>query len=164
MPYALSAVLLSLFLAVPARAATPDEIDAILARGEAPAGVVFEIVDRDPQALRWAIPTVRAQAQRLRQRWPGLPLAVVTHGNEQFALQKSQRAEQREVHAAVQALSREDKVPVHVCETYANRRGVAAEDFPDYVNVAAAGPAQIRQYQELGYVHVRVRRPASTSP
>jgi hypothetical protein len=29
---------------------------------------------------------------------------------------------------------------------------MTAEDFPDYVDVAPSGPAQINQYRELGYV------------
>jgi intracellular sulfur oxidation DsrE/DsrF family protein len=42
-------------------------------------------------------------------------------------------------------------VPLHVCETHANWYGVTAEDFPDYVNVAPSGPAQLAAYREMGY-------------
>ena len=48
-------------------------------------------------------------------------------------------------------------IPVYVCGTYAGWRGLSDEDFPDYVNVAAAGPAQINDFVALGYSRVLVR-------
>jgi sulfur relay (sulfurtransferase) complex TusBCD TusD component (DsrE family) len=60
------------------------------------------------------------------------------------------------MHQAVQQLVREEGVPVHVCGTHAEWRGVTAEQFPEYVDVAAAGPAQINDYRALGYALVVV--------
>lgn len=142
-----------------ARAAT--RLDDLLARPTAPPGVVFEIVDRDPDALEVALPWVKQAAQRLRQRFPGLPMALVTHGQEMFALQTPMRADTQPIHELAQSLSRDEGIPVHVCETFAARRGLAAEDFPDYVDVAPEGPAQIRNYEALDYVRVVVP-PATT--
>ena len=48
-------------------------------------------------------------------------------------------------------------VPVYICETHASWRDVSAEEFPDYINVASQGPAQIKQYQELGYTLVIIK-------
>lgn len=87
----------------------------------------------------------------------------MTHGREQFALQDRKAAHYADVHAGVRQLSA-DGVPVHVCETYAARRSVSAEDFPAYVDVAPAGPTQIRSYQELGYVLIRVRPREAGAP
>jgi hypothetical protein len=54
------------------------------------------------------------------------------------------------------ALQRFDnKVQVHVCGTYAARRKLYAEDFPEYVNVAARS-AQINDYKVLGYLPLRI--------
>jgi intracellular sulfur oxidation DsrE/DsrF family protein len=141
-----------------ARAAT---VDGLLAQEKAPPGVVFEIVEGDADALSWAIPQVKAQSRRLRERFPGLSIAVVTHGREMFALQADKRKQNEAVHQSVESLSKEG-VPVHVCETYAARRGVAAEAFPEYVNVAPAGPAQVNSYRDLGYEVIRVRKGSSS--
>jgi intracellular sulfur oxidation DsrE/DsrF family protein len=146
-------------LAGPAGAASVS-LDDLLARPVAPAGVVFEIVDRDPAALDVALPWVKQAAQRLKTRFPGLPIALVTHGNEMFALQTGKRAGNAAIHQIAESLSRDDGIPVHVCETYAGRRGLAAEDFPAYVDVAPEGPAQIRNYEALDYVRLVVPRAA----
>lgn len=138
--------------------AAPLTLDELLARPVAPAGVVFEIVDHDPHALEVALPWVKQAAQRLKARYPALPMALVTHGQEMFALQTGERANNPAVHQMVESLSRDDGIPVHVCETYAGRRGLAAEDFPAYVDVAPAGPTQIRNYEALDYVRLVVPR------
>ena len=140
--------------------AAPTTLDALLARPVAPPGVVFEIVDRDPDALELALPWVKQAAQRLKARFPGLPMALVTHGQEMFALQTGQRAGNPAIHQIAESLSLDDGIPVHVCETYAGWRGLAAEDFPAYVDVAPAGPAQIRNYEALDYVRLVVPRAA----
>ena len=134
-----------------------EEVDLLLARAEAPDGVVFEIVSGDPDFLFHVLPDVRRAAERLRDRFPGLPLAVVTHGAEQFALMTNKRREFQDVHAAVEAMSRSQEIPVHVCGTHAGWRGVAPEEFPDYVDVAAVGPAQVNDYAALGYVVLLVK-------
>lgn len=131
-----------------ARAAT--DVERLLARSEAPHGVVFEIVEDDEDALQALLPKVRDSIARIRARFPQTEFAVVSHGLEEFALQTDRQDEFAEVHGQVQALVA-DEVPVHVCETHAGWYGVAAEDFPDYVDVAPTGPGQVQLYQELGY-------------
>ena len=141
--------------------AAPPMLETLLDRAAPPPGVVFEIVDRDPGALDVALPWVKQAAQRLKARYPGLPMALVTHGQEMFALQTGQRAGNPAIHQIAESLSRDDGIPVHVCETYAGWRGLAAEDFPAYVDVAPAGPAQIRNYEALDYVRLVVPRSAA---
>lgn len=148
-----------LVLASPAFAASPT-LDALLSSKTAPPGVVFEIVDRDPKALELALPWVKQASQRLKARFPSVPMALVTHGQEMFALQTKKQANNQAIHQIAQSLSRDDGIQVHVCETYANRRGLATEDFPTYVDVAPEGPAQIRNYESLDYVRVVVPRAA----
>lgn len=153
-----------LCLAAAAQAADHPLIAKLLAQDQPPSGVVFEIVTGDPQALSWAVPQVTDYAKRLRARFPGLEIAVVTHGQEMFVLQKDRRAAAPAVHAGIEALSREQGIPVHVCETYAGWRGVGAEAFPDYVNVAPAGPAQVNDYLQLGYVLIKISAPMNGKP
>ena len=138
-----------------ALAASP--IDAILAAQEEPPGVVFEIVSSKADALNWALPQVKGYIDKLRGRFPDLPIAIVTHGQEQFALQTKNADKAQPVHSLTQQLGKEG-VTLHVCGTYAGWKGVAEEDFPEYVNVSPAGPAQINDYKAVGYVLVKISR------
>ncbi len=147
-------ILLSLHLSA---CASVETLEQILTEKDAPAGVVIEIVTHDSQGLDWALPQARLYIQRLRQRFPELPVAIVTHGREQFALQRTRQGEATKVHSLTQSL-RKDKVQLHVCGTYAERKGLSKEDFPDYVDVAAAGPAQVNDYLALDYKLLRIKR------
>ena len=73
----------------------------------------------DPGALEHALPWVSQAAARLKASHPQLPMALVTHGQEMFALQASQRDRNPQVHQLVETLGRDQGIPVHVCETYA---------------------------------------------
>jgi len=144
-----------LVAATPASAAAPDgEVDHILALDKAPPGVVFEVVTGDPGALNSVIPRVSRYAERLRARFPDLPVAVMTHGSEQFSLLASEQGSYSDLHAQVRALSGEGDVDVHVCGNHASWRNNTAEDFPDYVDVASAASAKMREYRGLGYIVV----------
>ena len=89
----------------------------------------------------------------LVEKFPDIEIAVVAHGSEQFELTKDNDKKQKKSHDLVKRITLDD-TPVHICEAHANWRGVKAEEFPDYINVSASGPSQIRQYQELDYILV----------
>jgi len=144
----LACLLLLVQLCLPAFA--NETVESLLARAEAPHGVVFEIVEGDEDALETLLPRVREAIESIRARFPATEFAVVSHGREEFALQSKYQQEHAEIHQQVLSLVADD-VPLHVCENHAGFYGVSAEDFPDYVNVAPTGPGQIRLYQELGY-------------
>lgn len=146
------------FFCTAANANTQDKINDILAQNDAPFGVVFEIVEGNTKALQWAIPAVNKYIKQLRQRFPDIGLAVVSHGSEQFGLMKEKQKDNAEVHKTVQSLVASD-VPVHVCGTHASWKGKSADDFPDYVDVAPAGPTEIRNYEAMGYVLIEVEKP-----
>jgi intracellular sulfur oxidation DsrE/DsrF family protein len=150
--------ILATFFTVNSHANNQQEIEQLLAQKDAPFGVVFEIVEGNGDALQWAIPAVNKYVKQLRQRFPDIGLAVVSHGSEQFGLMKSEQKKRPEVHKTVQSLVAND-VPVHVCGTHASWRGKAAKDFPDYVDVAPAGPTEIRNYEAMGYVLIEIRKP-----
>ncbi len=133
-------------------------LSQVLALDTEPSGVVFEIVSGQKDALIWAIPQVKEQAKQLRQRFPQLDIAVVSHGAEQFALMTDKQSRYKDTHKAVADLSSQDNIQLHVCETYAGWKGVSASEFPDYVDVAPAGPAQINNYRQLGYLVIVVKR------
>jgi len=129
-------------------------VEELLSGTRAPAGVVFEIVTEDEDGLEWALPAVERAIRRLRERFPGLPVAVVSHGEEMFALTRDDVDE--ETRARLARLTRALGAPVHVCGTFAGWRGLAPEDFTEEVDVAAAGPAQVNDYRALGWTVVRV--------
>jgi len=137
-----------------------SEINIILAHADdPPAGVVFEIVESDESSLTWAIPEVKKYAAILREKFPGLDIAVVSHGKEEFALLKSNSEEYASVHKAVKSLVKQQDIPVHICGTHASWYDKAAEDFPDYVDVSPVGPAQINDYENMGYTLVVLEKP-----
>ena len=154
----LLALWLGLVAVAGSAAAAQPTLDDLLARSAAPPGVVFEIVDRDPAALVVALPWVKQAGERLKARFADLPMAVVTHGQEMFALQAGSRASNLAIHQLAEGLSRDDGIPVHVCATYAGWRGLAPEDFPAWIDVAPTGPVQIRNYEALDYVRLVVPR------
>lgn len=139
-----------------ARAGAEEQVAALLQAQSVPPGVVFEVVTGDSAGLQRAIPRIRGWVQRLHRRFPGLEIAVVSHGMEQFALQSSARDSRGEVHRQVQSLVQDEEVSVHVCGTFASWHDVPPEAFPDYVDVSASGPAQINDYEALGYVRIRL--------
>lgn len=147
----------SLFFAQIAHATDANEqIEEILSLKEAPAGIVFEIVTGESNSLEWALPETQNYIKELRARFPKLDIAIVTHGSEQFALQTNKNKKYKKIHSLTQQLTQKDDVPLHVCGTYAGWKGVSEEDFPDYVDVAPAGPAAINDYIALGYMLVKI--------
>lgn len=147
------AVLLWLLVTLPLASMGADQVDPVahlLALESAPPGVVFEIVSRDGDALETTLPQAHDATRRLRERFPGLDVVIVSHGREQFALLSSEAGRAPRTHANVRSLLADD-VTVHVCGTHASWRGKVDEDFPDYVDVAVSGPVQINDYQALGY-------------
>ena len=137
-----------LFISAPLWA---TDIDTILAEKEAPAGVVIEIVSDEYGLLSDLLPTIKKDIERLRQRFPGLPIAIVSHGSEQFDLTTKNRKQESTAHRITEELVMEEEVDVHVCGTHAGWYGVTPEDFPEYVDVATTGPAQINDYEAMGY-------------
>jgi len=158
MPQFMIFSLAALLFSTAAQASNQQEIEQLLAQKDAPFGVVFEIVEGDDEALQWAIPAVNKYVKQLRERFPDIGLAVVSHGSEQFGLMKSAQKEKAQIHQTVQSLVASD-VPVHVCGTYASWHGKNADDFPDYVNVSPAGPTEIRNYEAMGYVLIEIEKP-----
>ncbi|HIQ15262.1 MAG TPA: hypothetical protein EYH38_06795 [Leucothrix sp.] len=134
-------------------ASDKKDIAKILAQSETPDGVVFEVIGSDAKYLTNALERIQEYKEVLQKKFPKLDIAVVSHGSEQFGLTTKNAEKNKKAHNSVKRLVASD-VPVYICETHASWRDVSAEDFPEYISVAAQGPAQIRQYQELGYTLV----------
>lgn len=126
------------------------EIDALLQRDEAPVGVLFEIVEGDEAALDELLPRVREAIRQLRARFPQTEFAVISHGREEFALQSRNEHKYADIHLQARSLVADD-VALHVCGNHASWYDVSADDFPDYVEVAATAGEQIGTYLQMGY-------------
>lgn len=151
-----SRVLAVTLLAISTLTVQAESMEQVLASKETPVGVVFEIVSNNPNELATVLPKVRDDIQRLRKRFPKLDIAVVSHGQEQFALTKKNKSKYGETNKEVQSLAADPNTTFHVCGTFAEMNNVSPEDFPDYVDVAAHGPQQIRTYMEFGYLKILV--------
>ncbi len=136
--------------------AANNDLNSIYARQQAPVGVVFEIVDWEDDYLARAIPWVNQQIITLREKYPGLEIAVVSHGSEQFALLKDADAAYPEIHSNVQNLIADHDIKLELCLGHAGMRGFGKADFPEYVDIEASGPSQISAYEALGYDKVVV--------
>ncbi len=132
------------------------QIEHILSLKKAPIGIIFEIVTGSANSLEWALPKTYKLIKKLRARFPKLEIAIVTHGNEQFALKTSNNKKYKKVHSLTQQLLQKDAVQLHVCGTYANWKNVSEEEFPKYVDVTAEGPATINDYIALGYILIKL--------
>ena len=140
-------------LALPgARAAPADDVARLIAAGTPPPGVVFEVVSGDEATLERVLPVIREHARALRARFPDLPVAVLTHGSEQFSLLSETAGRYADLHALVAALGEDDGVPVQVCGNHASWRGKGREDFPDDVEVVSAAGATLAGYRDAGFV------------
>lgn len=133
--------------------ASEEEVAKILQMETAPEGVVFEVVAGDEAYLKTALDKFEVYQQQLKEKFPEIGLSIVSHGSEQFALTTANQEKHADAHSLVQRIIKTD-VPVAVCGGHAKWRGLSDEDFPDYVEVPASGPAKIRDYQELGYLLV----------
>lgn len=146
-------LLLSSFINTSLFASDKADIDLILSKNTAPEGIVFEIIGSDGEYLTKSLEKIQNYKEQLQKKFPKLDITVVSHGAEQFALTKDNATKFKKAHTKVKRLVADD-VTVHICETHASWRDVSAEDFPDYISPSPQGPAQIRQYQELGYTLV----------
>jgi len=134
------------------RAAPGDEVARLVAAATPPPGVVFEVVTGDEAALRRLLPAIRDHARELRRRFPELPVAVLTHGSEQFSLLRENAGRYADLHALVGALGEEERIPVQVCGNHASWRSKGRSDFPDDVEVVSAAGAKLDEYRAAGFV------------
>ena len=151
--FKLSSLLALLLFTLSTFASDKEDIAQILTKSETPDGVVFELIGRNGDYLTKSLEKIQDYKKQLQAKFPKLDIAVVSHGSEQFSLTSDNAIKFKKAHSSVKRLVASD-VPVYICETHASWRDVTAEDFPDYINVASQGPAQIKQYQELGYTLV----------
>ncbi len=128
-------------------------VDALIAANSEPDGVVFEIITWEDNTWDWAAPKLKALIEQLRVSYPGLEVAMISHGNELFDLALEQNNQSQAAMQTLQNLS-EDDVDIYVCGTYASYKHLGSNDFLPFVDVAPSGPAQLNDYIKLGFEHI----------
>ena len=154
----LSAFLFTVLILLSALAQSSEIVDQLLASDTPPPGVVFDVDEWDLDALHWAIPQIRDYVDRLRARFPGIEMVVVSHGDEEFALIKSAKKDHASVHRQVKALVA-DQVSVQVCAGHAIMNGYSENSFVDFVEPVPEGVGALAKFQLRGFVYVPVKQP-----
>lgn len=147
------AVLLVSMSSPAARLELPElnEITWLVEQDKPPAGLIFEIREYDEEALIWVAPRLERYVEILRKRFPKLPIAVLSHGDEMLALTTANREAFARVHRIARRLVEDYGLNLHVCGTFAEINGLGIDDFPDDVDVVPFGPSQVADYKDLGY-------------
>lgn len=157
-------ILFSIFIAtvsLSAHAETSNvdpQVQKILSQPEAPFGIVFDIETLDSGALKSMAPYVTHQIELIRKRYPEVDIAVVSHGAEEFALQKQAQPQNAELHAMFNQLVTDQSVSVHVCGAVGGLKNLTREDFPDFVSYSDSGMAQLNDYKALGYQVITIKQ------
>lgn len=134
------------------------EVERILNAKAEPDGVVFEIITWDKNAWDWAAPMLKQFRQQLLSKYPGLDIALVSHGGEQFELTKDKAKKNISVFKALKSLS-DDGVNLHVCGTHSSWKDVDDSEYVEFIDVSPSGPAQINDYIKLGFTHILLQSP-----
>ncbi len=133
-----------------------DELQDILSHEKQPAGVVIEISSGDRLYLAKIIVELKKDISALRSKFTNLPVAIVSHADESLLLTKKAGVSHPTLHKEIKSLSNTGDTTIHVCGTYASWFDVMEDEFPDYINVSPAGPVQVNDYVDLGYIHIEL--------
>lgn len=116
-----------------------------------PHGVVLELESDDKTFALSRTDLIVAQIKALKDKYPRLDVVLLSHGAELHAF--SLQGKHLETYSQ---LVKEGKVMIHVCEVTAGLIGLNPEDFPDFIDVAPSGTAQLNDYIKLEYDVVRI--------
>lgn len=133
-----------------------DELQDILTYEKQPEGVVIEITSGDKLYLEKIIVELKKDISALQSKYKNLPIAIVSHAKESLLLTKKAGLSHPTLHNEVKSLSNSGDTTIHVCGTYASWHNVMEDDFPDYINVSPAGPVQVNDYIDIGYIHIEL--------
>lgn len=119
---------------------------------------MFLVMEQDPEALEWVLPRVTHYTRQLHSRWKDLPVIVLSHGDEMFALQEEYRALYPEIHRQARDLVEDQQVDFMVCGAFASLEDVPPSAFPDFIDVVPFGPAEIENYRQLDYTLIHLEQ------
>lgn len=150
------AITFFLIATLPFNAQAFNDLTDLLKEKTPPAGVVIEITSGDPLYLKKIMPELESNIKSLQARFKDLPIAIVSHARESLLLASKESKKHPELHKNIKQLSDTTNTTVHVCGTYASWFNISENEFPEYINVSPAGPVQVDDYIDLGYVHIEL--------
>ncbi|MBT3744358.1 MAG: hypothetical protein HOG86_02405, partial [Candidatus Thioglobus sp.] len=90
-------------------------VNQLLESDNEPEGVVFELIESDKKTWKWAAPMIKDLKIQLKEKYPNIEIAVVSHGREQFQLLKSRVKSQQKAIAILEGLVQQENIDLHVC-------------------------------------------------
>ena len=159
----LVAMLCALATVLPAAEQSPSlypeqgEIDRLLS-GPEPAGVLLLVMEHDEEALQWVLPRVIHYTGQLQGKWRELPIVLLSHGDEMFALRSEYGVLYPGIHKMARDLVENRGVVFNVCESWASNEGVAWDEFPDFIDVVPFAPAEIENYRHLDFKVINIEQ------
>ncbi|MBT3447713.1 MAG: DsrE family protein [Candidatus Thioglobus sp.] len=139
-------------------------VNQLLESDNEPEGVVFELIESDKKTWKWAAPMIKDLKIQLKEKYPNIEIAVVSHGREQFQLLKSRVKSQQKAIAILEGLVQQENIDLHVCGAHSSWFGINPDGYIDIVDVAVSGPAKINDYINLGYQPIQLHKPNNYSP
>jgi intracellular sulfur oxidation DsrE/DsrF family protein len=104
----------------------------------------------------WVAPRLEYYVSLLRGKYPGIPLIVISHGDEMRSLTKGNKLNYPDVHQTIQRMVKKYHVDFQVCASFAAYSGIDASEFPDYIQVIPSAPAAFTDHRELGFDLVEI--------
>ena len=128
-------------------------VQALIVADLDPDGVVFEIITWKDNSWDWAAPMLQTATRQLRDKYPGIEIALVSHGNELFDLALENNHRLNPAMQTLQSLS-EEQVDFYVSGDYAKYKHLGTKDFLPFVDVSPSGSAQLQDFINLGFSHI----------
>ncbi len=138
---------------------THPSVKRLIQSNSAPIGVVFELIESDKRTWQWAAPLIKSLRTQLKEKYPDIEIAVVSHGREQFQLTQKRAKHQKQAISILKDLVIKEGVDLHVCGTHSSWYDIDPNSYLDIVDVAVSGPAKINDYINLGYQPIQLYRP-----
>ena len=138
---------------------THPAVDRLLQSDNTPEGVVFELIENDKKTWEWAAPMLKELRDQLKEKYPNIEIAIVSHGREQFQLIKQRGIRQKEEISILENLVQKKDVDLHVCGTHSSWYDIPESNYIDIVDVAVSGPAKINDYINLDYQLILLKNP-----
>jgi intracellular sulfur oxidation DsrE/DsrF family protein len=135
----------------PEEAPELDEILHLVNESENSQGVLLHTREYDEDAYIWVAPRLEYYVSLLRERYPEIPLIVISHGDEMRSLTVGNKTNYPDIHQTIQGLVEKHQVEFQVCASFANYNDIDVSEFPDYIQVIPSAPAAFTDYRELGF-------------
>lgn len=138
---------------------THPGVDRLIQANNDPEGVIFELIESDKNTWKWAAPMIKDLRMQLKEKYPNIEIAVVSHGQEQFQLLKKRVDRQKGAVSILKDLVQRKDVDLHVCGAHSSWFNISVDDYIDIVDVADSGPAKINDYINLDYQLIQLHKP-----